>query len=199
MLRHGKTICVVVLLTVSMIVIPECRVHAQTASEVELYARGGAVLPVILLHAREDGLLVDRFCGDWDSSSIPALDGVLHIEWHQVDSIIIPTKIGATPYLLALIKGFLWSVPATFIGGVIGEKVCGTGRDDVDCVAATAVTIGAAGFIAGAIYNWPDAEQSADKVCHPSDHDDREMLRGLCVYPDTLPAALRVMLPRGDR
>lgn len=79
----------------------------------------------------------------------------------------------------------------------IGMKVCGTGRDDVDCVASTAVAIGAAGFIAGAIYNWPDAEQSADNICHPSDRNDSEMLRGLCVYPDTLPAALRVMLSKG--
>lgn len=184
------------LLTVNLIAIPEYQAHAQTAPEVELHARGGAVLQVVLLHAGQEGLLVDRFCGDWDSSSIPALDGVLNFQWYQVDSVIIPRETDVGPYALALIKGFLWSVPATFIGGIIGEMVCGTGRENRDCLMTTGYTIGAAGFIAGSIYNWPDAEDSAKTVFHPSNDHDREMLRKICVYPDTLPAAIRHMFPK---
>ncbi|MFZ1730126.1 MAG: hypothetical protein WBQ23_14055 [Bacteroidota bacterium] len=198
MLGRGKTAFVLVLLTVNWIVIPEYQAHAQTASEVELHARGGAVLQVVPLHAGEEGLLVDRYYGDWRPNSNDDLGGVLYLQWSQVDSIIIPAKIEAAQYVLALITGFLWSVPATIVGGLIGEKVCGTGREDMDCVVTTAVSIGAAGFIAGAIYNWPDAEKYADKICHPSNQNDREMLRKLCVYPDTLPAALRDLLPKED-
>jgi hypothetical protein len=172
--------------------------HAQSVPEVELHARGGAVVHVAPLHVDEEGIFVDRFCGDWSSNSIPVLDGVLYLEWHQVDSVIIPAEIETAPYILALIKGFLWSVPATLVGGFIGEKVCGTGKEARDCIMATGVTIGAAGFIAGAIYNWPDAEEYTDKICRPSNHCDREMLRKLCVYPDTLPAALRDLLLKED-
>ena len=197
-LGHGKTAYALVLLTLNWIVIPEYQVHAQTVSEVELHARGGAVLQVVPLHAGDEGLLVDRYYGDYRPNSVYDLGGVLYLRWSQVDSVIIPTEIEAAPYILALIKGFLWSVPAAFVGGFIGEKVCGTGKEASDCIMATGVTLGVAGFIAGAIYNWPDAEQSSDKICHPSNHIDREMLRKLCVYPDTLPAALRDMLTKGD-
>ncbi len=195
---RGKTACALILLTLNWIIILGSQARGQTATEVELHARGGAVVEAVPLHAGEQGVLVDRYYGDWNSDSHYGRSGVLYLQWSQLDSVVIPAKREATPYFLALIKGFLWSIPASLVGGLIGEKVCGTDRGSGDCIMAMGVTVGAAGFIAGAIYNWPEAEEHADTVCHPSESQDREMLRKLCVYPDTLPAALRDMLPLED-
>jgi hypothetical protein len=146
-----------------------------------LHARGGAVLNAILLSVDDDGILVDRFCGDWGSNSIPALDGVLYFQWRQVDSVVLHAPTAVTPFLLALIKGFLWMIPSVLVGGAVGVEVCGQGRDDRDCVSSVATVAGSIGFLVGTIFNWPDTDQNVDRAYHPFNHDERAKLRVLCL------------------